>query len=155
MKNGKTLTLYMTPRSFLTGLWRNLFNEPRDYEDSKMLFDLHRKGEHWAWESSDGIRISKRKEYLSRVYYLSLRLGKYFHKLKLKVKEHLWILQRFMESLFGVLELVCVILIYVLLLLLLAIASLVAMCRQVLSRGLRMFLQSRVRRGLSLGKTRR
>ena len=66
MKNGKILILYMTPFGFLTELWKNLFKEPKVLEDSKTLYDLHRKGEHWAWESSVGIHISKRKVFLSR-----------------------------------------------------------------------------------------
>ena len=47
MKNGKTLILYTTPLGFLMELWRNLFKEPKVLEDSKTLYDLHRKGEHW------------------------------------------------------------------------------------------------------------
>ena len=124
MRNGKVLTLYMTPRSFLTALWKNLFKEPRDYGVSKTLFDLHRKGEHWVWESSDGIHISKRKAFLSKVYSLSLKLGRFFRRLKSKAKELPEILLRFTASLCGVLALVCVILICVLLLPLLVIQSL-------------------------------
>ena len=142
MKSGKTLTLYMTPRSFLTELWRSLFNEPKVSLDSKTQYDLHKKGEHWAWEYSDGTRTYKRKEFLSKVYYLNLKLGRSFRKSKLKAKEHQWILLRLMENLYGVLALACGILIFVLSLLLLVTVSLVAMFLQVLSLGLLMFLPS-------------
>ena len=127
MKSGKTLTLSMTLHSFLTELWRNLFKEPRDYADSKILFDLRRKGEHWDWAHLDGTRISKRKVFLSKVYLLSLKLGRFFRRLRLKVSELQWTLQRFMVNLCGVLVLVCVILICVLLLPLYLIVSLAVM----------------------------
>ena len=67
MKNGKTLILYMTPSGFLMELWKNLFNVQRDYADSRIQFDLHKKDEHWAWEYSDGTRTYRRREFLSRV----------------------------------------------------------------------------------------
>ena len=145
----------MTPRSFLMALWRNLFKEQKVYGDLKTLYDLRKKGEHWAWVSLDGIHISKKKVFLSKAYCLSLKLGKYLAKLKLKAKEPRWILLKFMVNLYGVLVLVCVILIFVLLLLLYLTASLAGMFLQGLNLGLQMFLQSKVRKGLSLGKTRR
>ena len=120
MTNGKTLILFMTPLSFLTVLWKNLFKGRKDYADSRILYDLHKKGEHWDWVSSDGIHISRKRVFLSKVYYLSLRLGKYFPKLKSKVKELPWLLLKLMVNLCGVLALVCVILTCVLLLPLLA-----------------------------------
>ena len=130
MKNGKTLTLYMTLPGFLMVLWRNLFKKQKALEDSKILFALRRKGEHWDWEYLDGTRTYKTREFLSRVYFRSLKLGKYFHKLKLKVKEPPGILLKFMANLYGVSALVCVILTCVLLLPLLVIVSLVGMFRQ-------------------------
>ena len=108
-----------------------------------------------GWEYWAGIPIYKKKDYRLKGYLLSLRLAEFSLKLKLSLRELVWIWQSFTASLYGVLELVFAILIYALLLLLLAIVSLVAMFRLVLSRGLRMFLQSKVRKGLSLGKTRR
>ena len=126
MTNGKTLILFMTPRSFLTVLWKNLFKERKDYADSRILYDLHRRGEHWDWVSSDGIHISKKRVFLSKVYYLSLKLGKSFRRSKLKVKELPEILLKFMVSLCGVLVLVIATLTSVLLLPLLAIVS----CRE-------------------------
>ena len=106
MKNGKTLTLFTTPYGFLTVLWKNLFKGRKDYADSRILYDLHRKGEHWDWESSAGTLTYKRRVFLSKVYYLSLKLGEYFHKLKLKAKELPWRLLKLMVSLCGVLVLV-------------------------------------------------
>ena len=74
--------------------------------------------------------VSPRKGYSFRRFtMLSLKLGKYFRKLKLKVKEPRETWQKFMASLYGVLGQVCVILIYGLLLLLFLIASLVVMFR--------------------------
>ena len=142
MKSGKILILYMTPFGFLMELWRNLFREPKVLEDSKTLYDLHKKGEHWAWESLDGIRTYKRKVFLSKVYLLSLKLGRFFRKSKLKVKEPLERLLRFMANLFGVLVLGCVILIFGLSLLLSVIVSFPAMFLLELNRGLRMSLLS-------------
>ena len=142
MKNGKILILYMTPFGFLTELWRNLFKEPKVLEDSKTLYDLHRKGEHWAWESLDGIRTYKRKVFLSRVYLHSLKLGRFFRKSKLKVKEPLEHLLKFMANLFGVLVLACVILIFVLSLLLSVIVSYPVMLVLGLSRGRQTYLLS-------------
>ena len=123
MTNGKTLILYMTPSGFLTVLWKNLFNERRDYEGSKILFDLHKKDEHWAWEYSGGIHIYRRRVFLLKVYLLSMKLGKYFHRSRLKVKGPADRLLKFTASLCGVLVLVCAIPIYALLLLLFRIVS--------------------------------
>ena len=155
MKNGKILILYMTPFGFLTELWRNLFREPKVLEDSKTLYDLHRKGEHWAWESLDGIRTYKRKVFLSKVYSLSLKLGRFFRKSKLKVKEPLERLLRFTANLFGVLVLACVILIFGLSLLLSVIVSSPAMFLLELNRGLRMSLLSNRLKERLLEKTQR
>ena len=130
MKNGRTLTLYMTPYIFLMELWKNLSNEQKVLEDSKTLFALHRKGVHWDWAFLDGTRTYKTREFLSKVYFLSSRLGKYFHKLRLKVKEPQEIWLKFMASLCGVLVLVCAILTFVLSLPLLVIVSLAEMFRQ-------------------------
>ena len=74
------------------------------------------KAERWALEYWAGIRTYKRKGSVSKVYLLSLKLGKYLVRLKLKVKELQWRWLKLMENLYGVLELVCVILIYALLL---------------------------------------
>ena len=155
MKNGKVVTLYTTPYGFWMALWRNLFKEQKDLEVLKMPFVLLRKDEHSGWVYWDGTPISKKKLFLLKVSLLSLRLGKYFRKLKLKVKELQEILLKFMVNLCGVLALVIVILICGLLLPLFLIVSLAAMFLRVLNRGLQMYLRSRVRRGLSLGKTRR
>ena len=87
MKNGKTLTLYTTLRGFLMGLWRNLFKEQKDLEVLKMPFVLLKKDERSDWVYLDGTRISKKRVYLLKVYLLSLKLGKYFLRLKSKVKE--------------------------------------------------------------------
>ena len=132
----------MTPLSFLMELWKNLFNEPKVSLDLKTQYDLHKKGEHWAWECLDGTHTYKKREFLSKVYYLNLKLGKSFRKSKLKAKEHRWILLRLMENLYGVLALACGILIFALSLLLLAIVSLVVMFLRGLSLGLLMFLPS-------------
>ena len=61
MKNGKTLTLYTTPRGFLMGLWRNLFKEQKDLEVLKMPFVLLKKDERSDWVYLDGTRISKKR----------------------------------------------------------------------------------------------
>ena len=140
---------------FLDGVMEEFIQEQKDLEVLKMPFVLLKKDEHSDWVYLDGTRISKKREYLLKVYLLSLKLGKYFHKSKIEAKELQEILRKFMESLYGVLVPVCEILISALLLLLFLIASLVVMFLLVLSHGLQMFLQSRVRRGLLLGKTRR
>ena len=155
MKNGKILILYMTPFGFLTELWKNLFREPKDLEDSKTLYDLHRKGGLWAWEYLDGIPTYKRKVFLSKVYSLSLKLGRYFHKLKSKAKGLLGHLLKYTVNLFGALVLGCVTLILGLLLLLSVIVSSPAMFLLELNRGLRTSSPSNRLKVHSLEKTRR
>jgi ribonucleoside-diphosphate reductase alpha chain len=63
------------------------------------------------------------KGFLLKAYLLSMKLGKYFHRSKLKVKEPAERLLKFMASLCGVLVLVCAILI------LRAIAPTVSNCK--------------------------
>src|SRR5210317_1703515 len=153
MKNGKVLTLYTTPLGFLMGLWRNLFKEPKDLGVLKMPFVLLQKDEHLGWVYWDGTPTSKKRAFLSRVCWLSLKLGKYFRKLKLKVKELLWTLLKFMVNLFGALVLVIVTPILGLLLLLCLIVSLAVMLVLALSLGPLMFSRNKARRVRSLGKT--
>ena len=130
MMNGKELTLYTTPRGFLMALWRNLFKEQKDLEVLKMPFVLLQKDEHLGWVYLDGTPISKKKVFLLKVCLLSLKLGKYFRKLKSKANELVEILLRFMVNLCGALALACVILTYALLLPLLVIQSLVETFRR-------------------------
>ena len=130
MKNGKTLTLYMTLFTFLMELWKNLFREQKVYGDLRIVLGPRKKDGLWVWESSDGIRISKTEVFLSKVYFLSSRLGKYFRKLKSRAKGLLWLLLKVMASLCGVLVLVCVILICALLLPLYLIVSLAGTSHQ-------------------------
>src|SRR5210317_911631 len=127
MKNGKTLTLYTTLSGFLMGLWRNLFKERKDLGVLKMPFVLLLKDERLGWVFLDGTPISKNLVFPLKVYLLSLKLGKYFRKLKSKVKELPDLLLKFMVNLCGALALVCVILICVLLLPLLVIQNFLVM----------------------------
>ncbi len=142
MKNGKVQILYTTPLGFLMALWRNLFKDQKDLEVLKMRFVVLQKEEHLGWVYLDGTRISKKMECLLKVYLLSLKLGKYFRKLKLKVKELPEILLKFMASLCGVLVLACAILTFALLLPLYLIVSFRVMYLRVLSRGRQTYSQS-------------
>jgi ribonucleoside-diphosphate reductase alpha chain len=109
---------------FLMALWRNLFKEQKDLEVLKMPFVLLQKDEHLGWVYSDGTRISKKRVFLLKVCLLSLKLGKYFRKLKSSLNGLVWLLLKFMANLCGVLVVVIVILTLGLLLPLLAIQSL-------------------------------
>jgi ribonucleoside-diphosphate reductase alpha chain len=115
---------------FLDGVMEEFIQRAKGLRGFENAVRSAQKGEHWAWESLDGIHISRRKVFLLKVYSLSLKLGKYFRRLKSKVKELPGILLRFTASLCGVLVLVIVILICVLLLPLLVIQSLAGMFRQ-------------------------
>jgi hypothetical protein len=109
---------------FLMALWRNLFKEQKDLEVLKMPFVLLRKDARLGWVYWDGTRISKKRVFLLKVCLLSLKLGKYFRKLKSSLSVLVWILLKFMANLCGVLVVVIVILTLGLLLPLLAIQSL-------------------------------
>ena len=92
MKNGKVLTLFMTVYGFWTELWRSLYKELRAYEVLKTQSDQQRKVEHLDSASWAGTRIYRKKVYRSKVYLLSLKLGKFLVRLKLKAKELPWLL---------------------------------------------------------------
>ena len=116
---------------FLDGVMEEFIQRAKGLRGFENAVRSLRKEELLAWESWAGTRTYKKKVFLSKVYLLSLKLGKYLVKLKLKAERASMDLLRLMENLCGVLELVCVILIYVLLLPLLAIVSLVEMFRRV------------------------
>ena len=155
MKNGKVLTLFTTVYTSLMESWKNLYSELKAYEASRIQYEQLQKVERLDWEYWDGILISRKKDYLSRGFYLSLKLGRFLVRLKLKVKELLEILLKYTVNLCGVLVLVCVILISALSLPLLVIRSLAGMFRRVLNLGPLMYLRNKVRKVLSLEKTQR
>ena len=92
MKNGKTLILYMTLSGFLMALWKNLYKERkglRGFENA--VYVQLQKGRALGLGGPRMAYISPRKRYsFRRFIMLSLKLGKYFHKLKSKVKELPW-----------------------------------------------------------------
>ena len=144
----------MTPYGFLMECLKNLSKKPRGLEVLKIAFDLRSKDEHLGWVFLDTIHISKRMVFLLKVYLLSLRLGKFLVKLRLKAKGLHVILLRFLENLFGALAQVCEILTLGLLLPLYLIVSLVGMCHLVSNHGQQTFLQNNRQREHLLGKTR-
>ena len=132
MKNGKDTNLIYDAIWFLDGVMEEFIQRAKDLEVLKMPFVMLQKEEHLDLGVLGWHTYLQDKGIPFEGLLAQFETRKIFSvKLKLKAKELLWILQRHMANLCGVLELVCAILIYVLLLPLLAIVSLVEMFRQV------------------------
>jgi hypothetical protein len=130
MKNGKTPTSSMTQYGSSTESWKSLYREQKDCVDLKTQLDPQQKADLLASAYLAGIHTCRKKGCRSKGCWHSMKQEKYFHRLKLKVKEQVMRWRKYMESHFGVLVLGYVILIFALSLLLYLIPSFLVMFLQ-------------------------
>ena len=87
MKNGKDTNLIYDAMWFLDGVMEGIYSKSqKDLEVLKMRSSAQ-KGERLGLGVLGWHTYLKKRVFLLKVYLLSLKLGKYFRRLKLKVKE--------------------------------------------------------------------